>query len=372
MPVVVPQSPPSGPRMAVLAVVLAVLGPAVAGARAADPPLLYVPDAAAAAIHDGAGGPTLRQAPAAEGHRWPRERRVGKVGGREIAGAGPARIAAILRGGWRSDGAGGLVSVDEIVPAHWTQAAARALGDALDRLGPDARRVAFYASASLVEQVGRVDPRRALPPRLAALVDAMSRARATYLQTYRGDLTPYPAREMAIHPTRWAGRWPAGGGELRLVVGPDRGAGQAEVWARVRSTPAGRSLLANGPAAYGLPDAAAGRAWAAQYRAFLAAPAVPARGVDVVVPSGGGLTLTRAGAGRVRVRIDRPGRAVVTMTPHGGGRVRAIRTLTGPTPRAVVVRLPRDSRPGRYRVRAVLIGDGLRDRAALAVRVPRR
>lgn len=369
---VVPPSRPSGPRMAGLAVVAALLGPAAPGAFAADPPLLYVPDAAAAAIHDAVGGPTLRQAPAAEGPRWSRGQRVGKVGGREIAGAGPARIAALLRQGWRAGGAGGLVSVDEIVPAQWTPVAARALAAALDALGPDARRVAFYASPAMVEQVGRADPRRALPPRLAALVDAVSRARATYLQTYRGDLTPFPAREMAMHPTRWAARWPAGRGELRLVIGPDGGAGQAELWARVRSTPAGRALLANGPAAYGLRDAAAGRAWAAQLRAFRAAPTAPARGGDVVVASGGGLTLARAGAGRVRVRIDRPGRAVVTMTPHGGGRARAIRTLTGPTPGAVLVRLPRDARPGRYRVRAVLIGDGLRDRAALAVRVARR
>jgi hypothetical protein len=73
----------------------------------------------------------------------------------------------------------------------------------------------------------------------------------------------------------------------------------------------------------------------------------------------------------VRVRIDRAGRAVVTMTPVGGGTVRAIRKLTGPTPGGVVVRVPTDARPGRYRVQAVLIGDGLRDRASVIVRVRR-
>jgi hypothetical protein len=55
----------------------------------------------------------------------------------------------------------------------------------------------------------------------------------------------------------------------------------------------------------------------------------------------------------------------------GGGRLRAIRKLAGPTGGDVVVRLPTDTRPGRYRVQAVLIGDGLRDRAAVVVKVRR-
>ncbi len=228
----------------------------------------------------------------------------------------------------------------------------------------------FYAAPSLVEQVGRADPRRPLPARLARLVDALSRARATYLLTYRGDRAPFPAREMALHPTRWAARWPEGRGELRVMLGADAGAGQAELWARVRATPAGRAMLARGPGAYGVADAGAAREWAAQYRAFLAAPAVSATGADYAVPSPGGLALARAGARRVRVTITRPGRAVVTMTPRAGGKVRAIRKLTGPAPGGVVVRLPADSRPGVYRVQAILIGDGLRDRATLHVRVP--
>ena len=69
--------------------------------------------------------------------------------------------------------------------------------------------------------------------------------------------------------------------------------------------------------------------------------------------------------------IARPGRAVVTMTPLAGGEVRAIRKLTGPTGGGVVVRLPADTRPGLYRVQAILIGDGLRDRASVVVRVRR-
>jgi hypothetical protein len=184
-------------------------------------------------------------------------------------------------------------------------------------------------------------------------------------------MSPFPAREMAMHPTRWAARWPAGRGELRVMLGPDAGVGQPEVWARLRATVAGRALLANGAGAYGLTTPAAARAWVAQYRAFRAAPNVSVTGGDYPVPMPGGLSLSPAGANRVKVRIDRPGRAVVTMKRVGGGKLRAIRKLAGPTGRAVVVRLPTDTRPGRYRVQAVLIGDGLRDRAAVVVKVRR-
>jgi hypothetical protein len=266
---------------------------------------------------------------------------------------------------------GGLVAVDEITPRQWTAASAAALARAMDRLGGDARRVIFYAAPSFVERVGRADPRAALPAPLRQLVDAVSRGRATYLLTYRGDMSPFPAREMATHPTRWAARWPAGRGELRVMLGADAGAGQPELWARLRATAAGRALLANGPGAYGLTTAAAARAWVAQLRAFRAAPNVSVTGADYAVPMPGGLSLTAAGVNRVRVRIDRPGRAVLTMAPVGGGARRAIKKLTGPTGRSVVVRLPTDTRPGRYRVRAVLIGDGLKDRAAVVVRVRR-
>lgn len=347
-----------------------VLAVAVGPAAAADPPLLYLPHDAAAAVHDGLGGPTLRQTPARDDRRWQGGRGVGKVAGRDLAGAGADQIAARLRAGWRGSGAG-IVGVDEIVPRQWSPAGARALAAALARLGPDARRVVFYASPSLVGRVGRADPRRRLAPVLSALVGAMSRGRATYLQTYRGDMTALSAREMATHPMRWAARWPARGGELRLILGPDGGIGQGELWARVRSTPAGRAMLAAGPAAYGLRDAAAGRDWAAQYRAFLAAPAAPARGRDARVAAPGGLKVTRAGARAVTVRLGRRGRAVVSIQRMPRGRVRAVRKLSGPTRGAVRVRLPRDTRPGRYRLRVVLIGDGLRDRAVLALRVRR-
>jgi hypothetical protein len=354
--------------VAVVGALVALLA-AVSAAVAVDGPLVYLRQEPAIAIHDGLGGGTLRQAPVIPNPRWPAARTVGKVSGRDIAGAGAARIAGLLRAGWRQPGVGGLVAVDEITPRQWSADGAAALVAAMGRLGGDARRVLFYASPAMVEQVGRRDPRAALPANLQNLVQAMSMGRATYLLTYRGNLQPFPAREMATHPTRWAARWP-GGGELRVMLGPDGGLGQAELWARVRATAAGREMLANGPAAYGLRDAGDARAWLAQYRAFLASPTVSVTGSDYPVPMPGGLTLSGAGLARVRVLIQRPGRAVVTMRPREGGTTRAIRKLTGPA--NVVVRLPRDSRPGLYLVRAVLIGDGLRDRAEVVARVPAR
>jgi hypothetical protein len=352
------------------ALAASLVGSGVATASAADAPLLYLREDAAAAVDQGLGGGTLRQAPAVPHPRWSVARTVGKVAGRELAGQGAARIAAILRAGWAEAGVGGLVSVDEITPRQWSPGAAAQLAAALERLGGNASRVIFYAAPSFVEQVGRTDPRRPLAAHLAALVDAMSRGRATYLLTYRGDMSPMPPREMATHPTRWAARWPAGRGELRLMLGADGGLGQAELWARVRATPAGRELLARGPAAYGLATAAAGRAWVEQYRAFRGAPTVSATGGDFPVPAPGGLTLTKVGARRVKVVLGRAGNAVVTMTPRGGGKVRAIRKLVGPSA-GVVVRLPTDSRPGAYRIQAILIGDGLRDRVSITMRVKR-
>jgi hypothetical protein len=349
----------------------ALLATTPALASAADPPLLYLPAEAARVVNDGVGGGTLRQAPIVPDSRWPAARTVGKVSGRDLAGAGAGAIAARLRAGWRQPAVGGLVAVDEVTPSQWNTAGAGALAEAMDQLGGDAQRVVFYAAPSLVERVGRTDPRRPLDPVLAVLVDAMSRGRATYLLTFRGNLSAFPPREMATHPTRWLGRWPAGRGELRLMLGVDGDIGQRELWTRARSTAAGRQMLANGPAAYGLRDVAAGRAWVEQYRSFRASPTVSVAGGDYPVPVPGGLTLTAAGAGRVRLTIARPGRAVVTVAPRAGGTLRAIRKLTGPTAGGLVIRLPSDTRPGVYRVSAVLIGDGLRDRASVIVRVRR-
>ena len=252
-----PTHPAARRVLIALAVAASSLAAAAASAVAADAPLLYLREEPAVVVDQALGGGTLRQAPLATNARWTPAETVGKVTGRELAGAGPARIASLLRAGWRQEGVGGLVAVDEVTPAQWTPTSAAALATALDILGPDARRVIFYAAPSFVERVGRVDPRAELPATLAGLIDAVSRGRATYLLTYRGDMSPFPAREMATHPTRWAARWPAGRGELRLMLGADGGAGQAELWARVRATPAGRDMLSRGPGAYGLRDAGA-------------------------------------------------------------------------------------------------------------------
>ncbi len=350
-----------------------VLAAAAVPAAAADPVILYAPAKGAKAAHDGLRGTsaTVRQGPAARDGRWPRSARLGKASGRELSGRSAPQIAAILRRAWSADFSGGRVAVDEISPAQWSAGEAARLRRAMELLGPDARRVSFYAASSMVEQVGRTDPRRALSPKLAALVDAMSRARSTYLQTYRGNLQPLPAREMATHPTRWMARWPNGRGSLHLLIGPDGGIGQKALWNRVRASPAGRKLLQNAPGAYGLRSSSAGRAWAAQYRAHRRAPRTPPPGGDVAVPRPGGLTLARAGQKAVRVGLGRAGRAVVSIRRKPSGARRAIHKLSGPTRSPVLVRLPAGVRPGTYEVQVVLQGNGLTDRKRLTTTVRR-
>ena len=360
---------PARPLVAGLLIAGAVAAPAIA----ADPVILYAPAEGATAAHDALRGTasTVRQGPAARDGRWPRAARLGKASGRELSSRSAAQIAAALRRSWSADFSGGRVAVDEIAPAHWSAADARRLREAMTMLGSDARRVSFYAASSLVEQVGRTDPRQPLSAKLATLLDAMSRGRSTYLLTYRGNLTPLPAREMATHPTRWIARWPAGRGRLHLLIGPDGGIGQTALWNRVRASAAGRQLLANPPGAYGLRTAAAGRAWAAQYRAHVRAPGASPPGGDVAVAKPGGLRLARAGNRAVRVTLGRRGRAVVSIRRAPAGPRRAIRKLRGPTRGPVLVRLPAGVRPGTYQVQAVLQGDGLTDRRRITTTIRR-
>ena len=372
---------PRPPRLRRRAAALAAAGAAgaivalpSAAAGASDPPLLYLSEETASVIHDGLGVNTLRQAPIQPNRRWAAPGLVGKVSGGDLSGKGPKGIVATLSAGWRQAGVGQLVAVNEIRPKQWTTSGAQSLAKALISMGTDANRVIFYASPAFVEQVGRADPRAPLPARTRWLFDAVTRGRATYLQTYRGDLSPLPPREMAAAPTRWLARWPGGSdrGELRVLLGADGGLGQAELWARVRSTPAGRELLSRNPGAYGLRSAADAREWLAQYGAHRSSPGQSATGVNYPVPQPGGLVLEAAGNNRVRLQLTRTGNAVVTTQRLSGGFVRAIRKLTGPTRGSLLIRLPQDTRPGRYRVRAVLIGDGLKDRAGVVVKVTRR
>lgn len=321
--------PPRMFRSAAIVVALAPVLGAPALAAAEGEVILYAQAAPAEAIHEAGLDTAFRQGPAAASFRWPGSHRLGKVDGTALSGMSADGMAEALREAWERDGSA-LVGVDEILPAHWTAGDARRLRLALAWLGPDAGRVVFYASPSLVERVGRADPRYPLPARLAAILDAVSRGRATYLATYRGDLQPFPAREMATHPTRWIARWPAGRGTLHLLVGPDGGLGQARLWDRVRSTPAGRALLDNGPAAISLATRDAGLEWLAAYWEHELAPEASPPGGDVVVPTFGGLLL-RAVRGGVTISIARHGRAVLRLVPRGQGRGRVLRVLTGPT-----------------------------------------
>lgn len=362
------------PRRRIGALLIAVASASLAAAApaiAADPVLIYAPSEGAREIHDALGDPTRRQAPVLSDARWPRSRLVGKVAGRDLADRDASEIAATLRAGWRHPEVGGRVAIDEVNPNQWTAAGAQALRTALTSLGTDAQRVVVYAAPSLVEQVGRTDPRDPLDEPLGALVDAVSLAGDTYLVTYRGDLQPFPHATMAAHLTRWSERWPDDRGELHLLIGPDGGIGQAALWDRVRSSPAGRELLASGPGAYRPGAADAGRAWAQAYERHRADPTAAASGGDVQVPIPGGLTLT-AGTGRsVLVTASRPGRVVVTLTAAGGGPRRAIRKLATPTAGPIAIALPGDARPGRYVVEAVLEGSGLIDRQSVAVTLAR-
>jgi hypothetical protein len=352
----------------VLAGALLLVPPAVATAR--DPVIVYSPMAGATAIHDTLGATTLRQAPVLPNRRWSTGRLIAKLSGKELSGLSTNRIKARMRAAWRDRNTGSRVAIDEISPSHWSLAAAKRLRAAMIGLGSDRRRITFYAAPAMVEQVGRRDPRRALPTKHAVLIDAMSRGRSTYLLTYRGNLQPFPAREMATHPTRWLPRWPKGRGSLHLMLGPDAGIGQSALWNRVRASAAGRRLLANGPGAYGLRSGQAGRDWAAQYGRFLAAPGAPPPGGDYPVPVPGRLALKRAGAQAVQVVATRRGRVVVSIARVPRGKRRAIKKLTAPHA-ATRITIPRDTRPGRYRVTAVLQGDGLKDRKAVIVRVVR-
>jgi hypothetical protein len=362
--------------------VAAALGPA-AGAALGAVPLVYSPADAANAIHDGSSAvpgltTALRQSPVYDDPRWPLDRRVGKVTGRQLAPLGAAGIADALRHAWSEKDAGGRVAIDEFVPGQWTDAGAGELAQAIRRLGPDAERVFVYASPALVAQVARVDPRKPLTGRIASLFAATAGAGRAYLEVYLGSLEPLSARQMATYVSRWSGRWPAERADrLHALIGPGGATGQAEIWRRVRASPAGRAILANGPGAYGLTSAADGLAWLAAYRDFLAKPTSPPPGGDTPVPVGGdiGLTLPRGGAlapgSALTLTFTRGGRAIVRLIDaRGKRRVIASRAFgaDGGTLRATI---PRLLAPGRYRLVVTIAGDGLTDTLERTLRIGR-
>jgi len=360
----------------------AALGPG-AGAALGAVPLVYAPADAANAIHEGSAtvdGLTtaLRQSPIFGDPRWPLDRRIGKVTGRQLAPLGAAGIADALRAAWSERDAGGRVAIDEFVPGHWTEAGAAELAAAIRQLGPDAERVFVYASPALVAQVGRVDPRKPLTGRIASLFAATAGSGRAYLEVYLGSLDPLSERDMAVTLTRWSGRWPrARADRLHALIGPGGATGQAEIWRRVRASPAGRAILANGAGAYGLPTAADGLAWLTAYRAFLGSPSAPPPGGDTPVPVGGdvGLKLppggTLAPGASLTLTFTRGGRAIVRLIDaRGRRRVIASRTFpaSGGTLRATI---PRLLKPGRYRLVVTIVGDGLTDTLERTLRIGR-
>ena len=357
------------------------LGPAVGPSRGIEPgepvrdlSVLYVEQPIASTIAGPQTAPTLPgawiQAPTGNDPRWPAERQVGKVSGAELVTMGAAAMEKSLRSELSRRDRGGLVAIDEIVTPRWTDDAARELGRALDQLGPDARRVIIYVGPGVVGAVGLIDPREPLPEPFASLLTTLRKAGVVYLETYHGDLSPFTPEEFARETTRWLERWSLGDPErLRLVLGPAVGTTQAEVWRRARATPAGRTLLANRPGAYGLRDVAEGTAWLSAYQAFRADPTSTPGGGDTPVPTGGGLSV-RAAKGGVIVVFTRPGPAAVRLIPPTGGAGRIIKTVTGPTPDSgVLVPFSRSEAPGRHRVVVTAKGDGLRDEATIDITI---
>ena len=355
---------------------------AIAAAASAWPlEVIYRGAPAAAAINDGADGlpglkDAFRQAPILEDARWPTSRRMGKVSGDELAHLPtPEAMATRLAYGWQTITAGGAttavggrVGVDEITPADWTAEQATKLGRALDILGVHAERVIFYASPSLVEQVGRRDPRAPLPPNLAALVDALAEGGHLYLETYRGNLQPFPLRQMANHLTRWWDRWPESRSEhLHVIIGPSGWSTQSSIWSRVRSTAAGRAILANGAGAFGLKTHDDGLAWLAEYRTYLANPLAPPPSGDARLTEVGGVrimvrTNARLALGSTfKVRVSRPGNAIVLMRPVTGKR-RVVGRIGVRSSKTANIRVPRRIAPGRWRIMVFMQGEGIKDK----------
>jgi len=361
---------------------VALLAVGAGTAVATGPALVYAGGTAADAIHRAGVTDALRQTPIANRSDplWPVARRVGKVSGAGLAKMSARQMEAALRAGWVNHDVGGPVGghvgVDEISPSHWGAAQSANLATALRALGPDAGRVFFYLAPALVERVGRTDPRQAPPADIRPIVSTLMNGGAVvYLELYRGTMAPFPAREMAIHLTRWADRWPAAGlHNLRLLIGPGVGTSQTEIWNRIRATPAGRRLLANGPGYYANAahtSAGDAAAWAAQFAAFRAQPDASPPGGDYRVPTGGNLVLTPPGRpllpGRSFVfTTNRPGKAVVRLV-SASGKVRIIKgSLTVGADGKAVVTLPRDIKPGKYHVKVSFRGEGLSDAAIMA------
>ena len=338
--------------------------------------IVYAPAAAAEAIADGAPGvaglaDTLRQGPIFDNPRWPASRQLGKVSGQALAAMSAPDMANALRAALVDPRLGPRagVGVDEISPVQWGAAQGQALSQALDLLGPDAGRVAIYLGPAMVSRVGRLDPRQPLPADLQAVMGALEKAGSVQLEMFSGSGGARSRANFAIYPTRWLARWaPADPDTLHLLFGPGRGRTQNTIWAWARSTPAGRRILRNGAGAWGLTSAQEGIAWLRAEAVFRRRPDAPPASGDYPVGEGGGLRLVARG-GTLRVIFPRYGRAVVQLIARGRTRGQNVATLRGPTSASgAPIRLPRSVRPGRYQVRVVALGQGIREVATLAYR----
>ncbi|MEQ8833301.1 MAG: hypothetical protein RIB67_02505 [Miltoncostaeaceae bacterium] len=363
------------------AVAAAALALPVGAAQAVD--IVYLNGPEADKVAD-AGHGALRQVPAHVdlNPRWPAHKRIGKIAVRRdgLMNASPGGMLAVLRSRLNDGTAGRRVALDEINPNQWTASQAASLVRAMRALTPDERsRVVMYAASPMLQQVGRVDPRRAIPARHARLLIAMSLAGRSYFQTYGGRWAPLPADLLARDLPRVLRRWPSRAPTPGLLVGPSQGIGQDALWTRLRTTPAGRTMLAAGVVIAG-GDAMTQdevRAWLAEYREYRARPGASPTGRDRVPPVGGGLAVAsssslRPGA-RYWVGANRPGRAVVrliTLTGWRKGTARVIAKTPFTGPQVKSDRIPRDLYTGRYRIVVIFTGKGgLRDRTRKVVRV---
>lgn len=345
---------------------------AVAPARAVDIVYLHGPQADAVADAGFAGALRQMPAPVTGNPRWPHQRRIGKISVLRDRFMDLDAVEMVARMRAQMAGGGGRVALDELNPNQWTAPQAARLVRAWTLLGPDAARTVVYASSAMVEQVGRRDPRLPLPATHRALLTVMARSGAAYLQTYRAGWAPMDGRSLNGHLTRWRERWPAGArARLGLLVGPSLGIGQEALWARIRASAAGRALLAQGVAVSGghamsTPEV---RDWISAYRRFLADPGAPPAGGDGPVPRiGAPLLRVRSVAARgapLALVANRPGRAVIRLIPLAGprrGDARVIAALGFARPGSRSARLPRDVRPGRYRLLVTFQGEGTRER----------
>lgn len=369
-------------RAALTAVALACLAVPVGSASAVD--IVYLNGPEADAVAD-AGHAALRQVPAHVdlNPRWPAHRRIGKVAVRRdgLMNATPGGMAAMLRAQLADDWSGNRVALDEINPNQWTATQAAYLIRAMRSLSPSERaRVVMYAASPMLQQVGRVDPRRTIPTKHARLMVAMSLAGQSYFQTYGGGWRPLAANLLARDLPRVLRRWPGGAPTPGLLIGPSQGLGQEAVWNAIRSTPAGRTMLGAGVVVSG-GDAMTGpevRAWLSEYRRYRAQPKVSPTGVDRLPPVGGGLAVAsssvlRPGA-RYWVGANRPGRAVVRLVTLSGRRKGVVRVIAKTPfggPAVKTDRIPRDLYTGRYGIVVTFTGQGLRDHTRKFVRVVR-